>query len=215
MHDSCLAYLDEEYYCPHCQERLSCCNAPPVHVGDGLGWGSEILFICLNDDCPLFVNGWKHVEEQYGHSASYRHMQIPGGESTSMMVGGKDAFKGCIVDKETIQLQNERYQREKEAVAKLDTCVAEHNLEPVLFILLDEAADRKERERACDLLVEVNDLSCVDPIRNHTFKDTHLAHRVNLALNQLLKKNFRKECSHCAEIIKMQAKVCNHCQRDL
>jgi hypothetical protein len=128
-----------------------------------------------------------------------------------MMVGSRDAFKGCEIDRESIKLQNERYTKEKDAAEKLDTCVADKNLEPVLSLLLDEAADRKNREKAANLLGELNNLSCVDPLRNHTFKDDNLAHRVNLAIQNLLKANFKKECTDCTEIIKAQAKVCQHC----
>jgi hypothetical protein len=212
MLDACLKYLDEEHFCPHCKEKLSCCSTPPIHVGDGLGWGTEAYFICLNDECSLFKNGWEHIEAQFGHRASYRYMLLPGNtEGTPMMVGSRDAFKGCIIDPESIKLQNERYANEKEAAAKLDTCVADKNLEPVLHLILDEAADRINREKATDLLGEINDLSCIDPLRNHTFKDINLAHRVNLAIESLLKANYKKECPDCVEIIKTQAKVCQHC----
>ncbi len=216
MLDACKKYLDETHYCPHCKGKLSCCSVPPVHVGDGLGWGTEAYFICLDDECPLFKNGWEHIESQFGHRASYRYMLLPGNtEGTPMMVGSKDAFKGCIIDRDTARLQDERYISEKLASAKLDTCVAEKNLEPVLLLLLDEAADRKNRERAADLLVELNDLSCIDPLRNHAFRDDALTHRVNLAIRQLLQKNFKKECPDCAEIIKAQAGKCQHCGRKL
>lgn len=63
-------YLENIPDCPHCKEKLSCCEAPPIHVGDGLGWGSEIMYICLNDYCPLFLKGWEQIEEKYGHHAS-------------------------------------------------------------------------------------------------------------------------------------------------
>jgi hypothetical protein len=212
MLDACTKYLDEEHFCPHCKEKLSCCSTPPIHVGDGLGWGTEAYFICLNDECSLFKNGWEHIEAQFGHRASYRYMLLPGNtEGTPMMVGSRDAFKGCIIDPESIKLQNERYANEKEAAAKLDTCVADKNLEPVLHLILDEAADRINREKATDLLEELNDLSCIDPLRNHTFKDINLAHRVNLTIESLLKANYKKECPDCVEIIKTQAKVCQHC----
>jgi len=98
MLNTCKKYLDEKHFCPHCKEQLSCCSTPPIHVGDGLGWGTEAYFICLNDECSLFKNGWEHIEMQFGHRASYRYMLLPG------------------------------YAREKEALAKLDTCVAEKNL---------------------------------------------------------------------------------------
>ena len=131
-----------------------------------------------------------------------------------MMVGSKDAFKGCVIDPESLKLQDERYAKEKEAVAQLDSCVADKNLAPVLLLILDDAADRKNRERAADLLVELNDLSCIDPIRNHTFKDDNLAHRINMAIKQLLSNNYKKECPDCSEIIKAQAKKCQHCGKE-
>ena len=215
MLNSCKKYLDEVHYCPHCKEKLDCCSAPPIHVGDGLGWGTEAYFICLNDECPLFVKGWEHIELQFGHRASYRYMLLPGNtEGTPMMVGSVDAFKGCIIDPESIKLQDERYAREKDATAKLESCVAEKNLEPVLLLILDEASDRKNRERAADLLLELNDLACIDPIRNHSFRDENLAHRVNLAITQLLQKNYKKECPDCSELIKAQAQKCQQCGKE-
>ena len=214
--NACQAHLKEKYYCPHCQQQLTCCNAPPFHVGDGLGWGSAIMYICLNDECSLYVKGWKHIEEKYGHTSSYRYMQLPGEkEGTPMMVGSNDAFKGCEVDLESLTKENKRYIKEKEAVEQLDTCVADRNLTAALHLVLDDAAGKESRERACDLLVELNDLACIDPIRNHKFINHSLEQKINMAISQILTANFKKECPHCAEIIKAQAKVCLHCKRDL
>ena len=55
MLEDVLRYLEEKRSCPHCGQTLSLCHAPSIHVGDGLGWGSEYLFICLNDECPMFA----------------------------------------------------------------------------------------------------------------------------------------------------------------
>ena len=209
-------YLDEVHTCPHCNAKLSCCEAPQFHVGDGLGWGADVLFICLNDDCSLFTKGWEVVEARYGHHASYRYMELPGShEGNVMMVGNKDAFKASIVDRATIEKQNLRYQEEKEAVAALDTCIAEGNLKPVLTLLLDEAANRENRERAIGYLMQLNDLACIDPIRNHTFRDTKFEQECNMVIAQLLQKNYKKECPECFEIVKAQARKCKHCGAEL
>jgi hypothetical protein len=209
-------YFENIPVCPHCRTELSCCEAPPFHIGDGLGWGSEVLYICLNDDCPLYVNGWKQIQEQYGHNSSYRYMQLPGSkEKNVMMVGTSDAFKGSVIDLAVVEQQNTRYLKEKEAVAALDTCVQLKNLEPVLALILDEAASLTHRQRAISLLIPLNDLDCIDPIRNHTFRDTALESACHLAIRQILEKNFKKECPHCMEIIKAQAKICRYCQRDV
>lgn len=211
-----LSVLDEVKICPHCKQRMSCCEAPPIHVGDGLGWGSDVLFICLNDDCPLFVNGWKQIEMQYGHRSSYRYMELPDSkEANVMMVGTSEAYKGFVVDKEAILKQNKRFQAEQAALKQLETCVEENNLEPVLTLLLDEAANIDGRKKAVDCLIALKDLSAIDPLRNHKFRSTDLEQAVNIAIRGILEANFKKECPHCLEIIKAQAKKCMHCQADV
>jgi len=216
MLSTVLKYLEEKHVCPHCKQELTLCHAPPIHVGDGLGWGSEYLFICLNNDCSLFAKGWEYIENQYGHVGSYRYMEIPGSkESYNMMVAGRDAFTGSIVDVEEMKRQNTRYQEEKKAVAALPSCVEEGNLEPVLFLLLDEAAHINVRKEAASMLIPINDVDCIEPLRNHSFRDTSLEQEVNMAISAILNKNFLKECPYCAELIKARAKVCKHCQKEL
>ncbi len=216
MLERALAYLEEKHTCPHCKKELILCHAPPIHIGDGLGWGSEFLFICLNDECSLFVNGWDFVENQYGHVGSYRHMELPNSkESYNMMVAGKGAYTGSIVDVEALKKQNLRYQAEKEAVDRLGSCVEEHDLKPVLCLLTDNAATLEHRKQAADLLVPLNDLACIEPLRNHDFGDNHLEQSINMAISTLLANHFMRECPFCAELIKSRAKVCKHCSKEL
>ncbi len=216
MLERALAYLEEKHTCPHCKEELTLCHAPPMHVGDGLGWGSEFLFICLNNECSLFTNGWDFVENQYGHVGSYRHMEIPNSnENYNMMVAGASAFTGNIVDVEALKSQNARYQAEKEALAKLDGCLAAKDLEPVLYLLTDNAAAPAGRKQAAELLIPFNDLACIEPLRNHDFGDNHLEQGINMAISQILSSHFLRECPYCAELVKVRAKVCKHCGKDL
>ncbi|PIE55704.1 MAG: zinc ribbon domain-containing protein [Desulfobulbus propionicus] len=209
-------YLQETRQCPHCQQSLSLCHTPPIHVGDGLGWGSEYMFVCLNDECSLYANGWKFIEKQYGRHGSYRYMELPsGGESYTMMVAGKDAFTGSVVSLEDLERQDTRYRKEKEALAQLETCVAEENLQPVLTLLLDESADLRGRKRAADLLTQLNTLDCVEPLRNHTFHNEELRHSVNTSIAALLQAQFLRECPFCAELVKKRATLCKHCHKEL
>jgi ABC-type transport system involved in cytochrome bd biosynthesis fused ATPase/permease subunit len=143
-------------------------------------------------------------------------MELPGSkEGNVMMVGNKDAFKASVVDPEAIQKQNVRYAKEKEAVKALGTCVADNNLEPVLTLLLDNAAGKENKQLALQRLLQMNSLDCIDPLRNHEFRETHFEQDVNMAISQILKNNFKKECPYCSEIIKAQAKKCLHCKEDL
>lgn len=216
MLNTVLKYMEEERTCPHCKNTLSLCHAPPVHVGDGLGWGSEYLFICLNNDCPLFTGGWDYIENQYGHVGSYRHMEIPNSnEKYNMMVAGRDAFSGSVVDIEELKKQNVRYGQEQEAIAAMVNCVEQKNIEPVVYLLTEEHAKIDDRLQAASLLVPLNDIACIEPLRNHTFKNQELNQKVNLAIAGILSNHFLKECPYCAELIKVRAKVCKHCQKEL
>lgn len=210
--DACLKYAKEEHICPHCETRLSCCKTPPMHVGDGLGWGTDVFFICLNDECSLFENGWAYIEEQYGQVASYRYMILPGEKKgTPMMVGSAIAFTGSEIDPNQLEETNVRFQNEKKALQALETCVAEKNLEPLICLITDEEAHLEGRHKACKLLEELCDIQCIDPIRNHKFRHTEIEQLSNIAISRILKKQFKKECPHCAEIIKAQAKICKIC----
>ncbi len=210
------SYFDNIPSCPHCKTTLSCCEAPPMHIGDGLGWGSEILYICLNDECPLYIRGWQQIEEKYGHRSSYRYMRLPNSEESNvMMVASPDAFKGSIVDPEAVKVQNKRYQEEKRALEQLDTCVEENNLKPVLHLILDEGSAINGRKKAVALLARLNDLTCIDPIRNHTFRDPSLESDCNMAIAQILKANYKKECPFCMELIKAKAQICMHCGKEV
>jgi hypothetical protein len=143
-------------------------------------------------------------------------MELPDSkESNVMMVGTADAYKGSVIDLDTVQAQNKRYLEEKKAVALLGSCVEEKNLAPVMYLIQDEAADISSRKKAAALLLALNDLSCIDPIRNHTFRDTSLETECNMAIRQLLKVNFKKECPYCMELVKAQATTCMFCKKDL
>ena len=214
FHD--LSRLDVVKICPHCDQKMSCCEAPPIHIGDGLGWGSDVLFICLNDACSVFLEGWDKIEAQYGHHASYRYMELPDSpEKNYMMVGNADAFKACVVNKEDLRAQNKRYSEEKKSKAHLETCVAEKDTTPILALLLDDAASKNTRLQALDCMQELGDLSVIDALRNHSFRENSFENTVNLAISKLLKDNFRKECPECSELVKLQAKKCMHCKADL
>ena len=82
-------------------------------------------------------------------------------------------------------------------------------------LILDEAAGVKGRKKAISMLLEINDLGCIDPIRNHKFRDTSVESECNMIIPQILKANFKKECPFCLELVKSKAGVCMHCKKEL
>ena len=91
----------EKPSCPHCGEEMSIWEVPPINVGDGLGWGSPYLFMCFNDECPYYVKGWTHMEQNYNQKASYRHRYNPeSGESGPLPVWSAKAHRDRLVEEE-------------------------------------------------------------------------------------------------------------------
>ena len=93
----------EKPHCPHCGVEMNMWEVPPIPVGDGLGWGTPYLFLCFNDDCKLYKEGWENLMENYSHHASYRCMNYPGTQQFELMpvfspVGGT----GQIIDSQIL-----------------------------------------------------------------------------------------------------------------
>ena len=71
--------------CPHCNQEMKLWEVPPVTFSDGLGWGAPYLYICFNDECPEYKNGWDNLMENYAQNASYRCMNYPGTDTFEVM----------------------------------------------------------------------------------------------------------------------------------
>jgi len=93
--------IKEAPTCVHCGKKMTKITPPPYTIGDGLGWGVKYLWICLNDECPFFVEGWEHMRENYGKNASYRYMCFPdNGESGAICVFSYEGLKAQIIEDE-------------------------------------------------------------------------------------------------------------------
>ncbi|MDO9287661.1 MAG: hypothetical protein Q7T83_02590 [Thermodesulfovibrionales bacterium] len=69
--------IDKAPMCPHCGKECEKYETPIFHFADGLGWGTPFLYVCFNEECPLYVRGKKHMMEKYGQAATYRYMVYP------------------------------------------------------------------------------------------------------------------------------------------
>ena len=85
--------------CPHCGKPTKRWSTPRFNVGDGAGWSSLFLYVCFNDECPLYVAGWESMMTHYGRTCSVRYMEDPSsGEKSSIPVGHQQALRGDIIE---------------------------------------------------------------------------------------------------------------------
>lgn len=88
---------NDKFTCPHCQERLIPWRSPDMTT-----WGGAVQYVCFNDDCSYFQNGWKWMLEKYNVKASYRHRYDPEtGQTGPLAVWSKDALKNQMTENET------------------------------------------------------------------------------------------------------------------
>jgi hypothetical protein len=59
--------------CPHCNAELKKWKVPQNIFTE---WPNEYFYICMNDECSYFVQGWETMENQ-GMHGSYRLMYDP------------------------------------------------------------------------------------------------------------------------------------------
>ena len=84
----------KSYVCPHCNVELKKWRCPPES-----SWGVEYQFVCFNDECSYFVEGWQWMKEKYNQKASYRYRFNPeNNESGPIPVWSNDALKDSIID---------------------------------------------------------------------------------------------------------------------
>ena len=82
--------------CPHCGSKLKKWRVP-----DEATWSEEFFFVCFNDDCSYFKEGWAWMKERYNQTGSYRYMLNPTtGVSSMLPVWSVSALRNMIVDAE-------------------------------------------------------------------------------------------------------------------
>ncbi|MDX1763824.1 MAG: hypothetical protein R3231_05840 [bacterium] len=70
-------YINHNPTCPHCRKMMEKVETPFPTMPEYFGFGPRFLWICSNDECSLFVNGWKNMAEKYGELTSIRYMIEP------------------------------------------------------------------------------------------------------------------------------------------
>lgn len=99
--------------CPHCSRTMVREEIPDIgydydvddsESGDEFGWESPFLWICINNECPLFINSWKHMAENHGQLSSLRYMVQPyTGETGVIAAFNPDTLAFLIKEKKKTQ----------------------------------------------------------------------------------------------------------------
>jgi Ogr/Delta-like zinc finger protein len=80
--------------CPHCGQEMKKWKVPVAST-----WPNEFFYVCFNDTCSYFVQGWDRIWEQTAAKASYRCRLDPDtGKYTPLPVWSSDALKDDIIE---------------------------------------------------------------------------------------------------------------------
>jgi hypothetical protein len=202
--------------CPHCSQEMSVWEVPPFSFGDGLGWGVPYLYLCFNDDCPLFQRGWDHIQETYAHKASYRCMNYPGTQQFELMPVFSDmGGRGQIIDEQVLIDKEALKEAIKRGFNILAECYVSKDGPQVLTILMDASEPTRVRLKAAEMIGDIGELEAIEPLKNIKFGNEMIQENVDNSIKKIHERYFTRECPFCAEIIKKRAKVCKHCGKEV
>ncbi len=202
--------------CKYCHREMSLWEAPDIVIDDGLGWGTPYMFVCFNDDCPLYRQGWDNIKENYGRTASYRCICYPGTETYECMsVYGPQGGMGQIVDAKALARRREIEEKIQQGLSTLERCIAENDDATALELLTDAAEPTRVRVKAAEVMGDVAGVDAVEPLRSRKFGNDILRKKVDAAVDKIHERHFTRECPFCAEVIKRRAKICKHCGQTL
>ena len=206
----------EKPRCPHCNIEMTLWEVPQMNFGDGLGWGVPYLFVCFNDDCPAYKEGWDNLMETMEQRASYRCVNFPGSATFEYMpVFSPMGAKGQVLDDEVLLQREALKEAMKTGFSMLTDLYLSKDWDEILKMLLDPHQPPRVRLKATEMVGELGGVEALDHLINHKFPSKVLQTKVTEVIVQLHERHHTKECPYCAEIIKKRAKVCKHCGREL
>jgi len=200
--------------CPYCGQKMKIMACGQSGFVSGGRWGSPYLFICDNDECPLYAEGWEHMRETYGRPCSYRCICYPdSGQTEARAVYSSN--KSGIIDEVDITADKARGTDDDPAVQRLMGLFDAADLEGLLSSLFDRDVYYKVRMRAAALIGELGLAEAIEPMLDFKLQDQRLAVQVRQGIKRIHEINQTRECPFCAEVIEAEAEVCKHCGRPL
>ncbi len=81
--------------CKYCGKEMTKVLMPPES-----DWGVDYFWVCMEDDCKYFVEGWDWMKTKFKVKASYRYKINPyNGEGAPIPVKDPSDMKDWIVKK--------------------------------------------------------------------------------------------------------------------
>jgi hypothetical protein len=199
--------------CPHCRKAMDLWEVPPVSFSDGLGWGVPFLYICFNDDCPVFKEGWDEIMAQVGQKSSFRCMNYPGSDQFELLpVFSSFGGSGQIITDERVAREKSMEEAIKTGFSILADCYVNKDLVQIVKMTIDGEEPTRVRIKAAEMLGDISETEAIDPLRNTKFGNAKLQEAVTQAIAKIHERCYTRECPFCAEIIKKQATICKHCK---
>jgi hypothetical protein len=202
--------------CPHCNREMSIWEVPPISFSDGLGWCAPYLFVCFNDDCSLYKQGWKHLEENFGQTASYRCMCYRDSDQFECMpVFSPQGATGLIIDNKA-QLEEEMLKENiKRGFSILADCYVNKDGISVLRLLMDPAEPMRVRLKAAEMIGDIGEMEALDPLKALKIENELVQKQVDKSIQKLHDRYFTRDCPHCGMVIKQRAKICKGCGKEV
>jgi len=202
--------------CPNCNKEMDLWEVPPVTFSDGLGWDSPYLYVCFNDECPMYVSGWDNIMENYSHRASYRCIQSPFSKNfEAMAVFSPMGGQGQIISDQVMAEQEILKEAIKKGFSILADCYNSKDDLTMIRMLVDPHEPVRVRVKAAEMAGDFAGLEAIDLINNFKFENEILQEKAKAAVAKIHERHFTRECPFCAEIIKKRAKICKHCNREV
>lgn len=202
--------------CPNCNKEMDLWEVPPITFSDGLGWDSPYLYVCFNDECPMYVSGWDNIMENYSHRASYRCIQSPFCKHfEAMPVFSSMGGQGQIINDQVLAEQEILKEAIKKGFSILADCYNSKDDLTIIRMMLDPHEPVRVRVKAAEMAGDFAGLEAIDLINNFRFENDILSNKAKDAVAKIHERHFTRECPFCAEIIKQRAKICKHCNREV
>jgi predicted RNA-binding Zn-ribbon protein involved in translation (DUF1610 family) len=203
-------------HCPHCGQEMKLWEVPPINFSDGLGWGTPYLYLCFNDDCPMFRQGWKDMEENFAQRASMRCINYPGTEQFECIpVFSSMGGSGQLIDDQVLAEQEMLKEQTKKGFSILADCYAHKDEITTIRLLSDGAEPVRVRIKAAEVIGDIGELEAIEPLRFMKAGNQRLQKAIESAIVKIHERFYTRECPFCAEIIKKRATVCKHCGKEV